>query len=524
MSSRSLARAGLVVGIAFLGSRLLGWVRLVVIGNVFGTDPDLAAYFTAFRIPDLIYQLVAAGAVASALIPVLSELLARGEPSRAWRVASSVANLLLLGLLVLSAVAFAWAPDLVPWMFPGQDAHATEVTVRMTRLMVLSPIFLALGSVASAVLNTRGRFGVAAMAPVVFNLAIIGCAIVLGPHLGIDALAVGVVLGSVLHLVIQLPLASRVASYSARIDLRDDATRKAIWLMVPRAIGLGVTQITFLVNTSLATTLGASAIIAYTVAFTILQIPLGVVGFPLGVVLLPSLSHAIAEGRLADFGVLLERSIRLVLWLTIVIAAVGIALVGPTVTILFGDSFPAATLAQTADTLAWFLLGVPAHSLNVVLARAFYSAQDTRTPVLVAIGSVAVNVVVSVLTVGPMGLSGLALGIALGGWFESIVLTAILWRRTGALPVRSIGLGGVISLMGALIAAIVAPLIDQQLVALLPGLGPRVRSLVELAVAGSAALAVYLLYSRLMRVPELPQSLRLARSALRRGGERGDVG
>jgi putative peptidoglycan lipid II flippase len=362
------------------------------------------------------------------------------------------------------------------------------------------------------------------MAPVVFNLAIIGCAILLGPHLGIDALAVGVVLGSVLHLVIQLPLASRVARYSARIDLRDDATRKAIWLMIPRAIGLGVTQITFLVNTSLATTLGASAIVAYTVAFTILQIPLGVVGFPLGVVLLPSLSHAIAEGRLADFGVLLERSIRLVLWLTIVIAAVGIALVGPTVTILFGDSFPPATLALTADTLAWFLLGVPAHSLNVVLARAFYSAQDTRTPVLVAIGSVVVNVVVSVLTVGSMGLSGLALGIALGGWFESIVLTAILWRRTGALPVRSIGLGGVISCMGALIAAIVALLIDQQLVAMLTGLGPRVRSFVELAVAGSAALAVYLLYSRLMRVPELPQSLRLARSALRRGGERGDVG
>ncbi len=518
MTSRALARAGLVVSAAFLGSRILGWVRLVVIGNVFGTDPDLAAYFTAFRIPDLIYQLVAAGAVASALIPVLSELLANGEPSRAWRVASSIANLLLIALLLLAAAAFLWAPQLVPWLFPGQDAHATEVTVRMTRLMVLSPIFLALGSVASAVLNTRGRFGVAAMAPVVFNLAIIGCALLLGPVMGIDALAVGVVLGSVLHLVIQLPLVSRVATYTPRIDLRDTSTRAALWLMLPRAIGLGVTQITFLVNTSLATTLGASAVIAYTVAFTILQIPLGLVGFPLGVVLLPSLSHAIAEGRMADFRVLLERSIRLVIWLTLVISTVGVVLVTPTVSLLFGDSFPAATLALTAEALAWFLLGVPAHSLNVILARAFYSAQDTRTPVLVAIGSVVVNVVVSLLTVGSMGLAGLALGIALGGWFESVVLTAILWHRVHGLPVRSIVRGGVISLVGALLAAATALLIDGALTDPLGGLGPRVRSLVELLVAGLGALAVYLLYSRLMRVPELPQSLRLARSALRGGG------
>jgi putative peptidoglycan lipid II flippase len=517
VTTRALARAGLIVSAAFLASRLLGWVRLVVIGNVYGDDVDLAAYFTAFRIPDLIYQLVAAGAIASALIPVLSALLSAGTPSRAWRVASTVANIILVALLVLSVGVVIWAPELVPWLFPGQDAHATEVTVRLTRIMVISPIFLAMGAVASAVLNTNGRFGVAALAPVMFNVAIIACALALGPSMGIDALAFGVVLGAILHFAIQVPLLRRVSSYHARIDLRDEAARQSLWLMVPRAIGLGVTQITFLVNTSLATTLGASAVVAYTVAFTILQIPLGLVGFPLGVVLLPSLSRAMAEGRMADFGELMERSLRLVLWLTLVMTTVGIVMARPTVDLLFGGSFPMETLAITATTLAWFLLGLPAHSMNVVLTRAFYSAQDTRTPVIVAIGSVVVNVVVSVATVGTMGLSGLALGIALGGWFEAVTLSLILWHRTHAVPLRPILVASISYLVGATIAAGVAYLLLDVVAGWLGDSSGRGAALVELALVGPVSLACYLLYSRLMRIPELSQSIRLVRSAIRRG-------
>ncbi len=325
------------------------------------------------------------------------------------------------------------------------------------------------------------------------------------------------VVGAFLHFAIQVPLTRRLFRYHARIDLRDEAARKAIWLMVPRAIGLGITQVTFLVNTSLATTLGSTAVVAYTVAFTILQIPLGLVGFPLGIVLLPSLSRAMAEGRMADFGQLIERSIRLVVWLTLVMSTVGIVLAVPTVNLLFGSSFPAPTLALTANTLAWFLLGLPAHSLNVVLTRAFYSGQDTRTPVSVAIGSVIVNVVVSVTTVGTMGLAGLALGIALGGWFETVVLALILWRRTHAVPLRPIVGAGAITLAGALVAAAIAWLTLQALVDRLGVSTSRLDALVELLVAGSISLAAYLLYSRLMRIPELSQSVRLVRSAIHRG-------
>jgi putative peptidoglycan lipid II flippase len=515
VTQRGLARAGLVVTIAFLGSRVLGWVRLVVIANLFGAQADLDAYFAAFRIPDLIFQLVAAGAIASALVPVLSSLLVAGQPSRAWRVTSTVINLMLIGLVVFSVFVAVFAPLLVPWLVPGFDAATTELTVKLTRMMLLSPIFLGLGAVASSVLNAENRFGAAAMAPIAYNLCIIALALLLAPYIGIDALAVGVVIGSFANLVVQMPSMRGRFHYSLGIDIRDSAARQALLLMVPRAIGLGVTQITFAVNTSLATGIGVGAVVAYNVAFTILQIPLGVVGFPLGVVLLPAMSRAHAAGDIAEYGRLVTQSMRLLLWLTMFVGVVGIALRYQTVVLLFGG-FDERALSLTARTLAFFYLGLPAHSLNVILTRAFYSAQDTRTPVIVAIGSVVVNVAVSIATVGTLGLSGLALGIAIGGWSETAVLAVILRRRTPQVALQPIASGGFVSFIGALMAALAAGAIATAMEPILH-VGPRGAALAELIVAGSAAAAIFLLYSRLVRIPELPSAFGLLRSALHRG-------
>ena len=518
-TTRALARAGLVVTSAFLASRLLGWLRVVVISQAFPDPSDLDPYLAAFRIPDLVYQLVAAGAVGSALVPVLTELFAGGQESRASRVASSVFNLMLVALAGVSIVMFIWAPEIVPIIVGGFDPVVTETTVHLTRLMLLSPIFLALGAIASAVLNTRGRFTVPALAPVVYNLAIIACTIVLGGAMGIDAVAIGVVVGSILHLGIQVPQFRRAIDFTPRIDLTDGAALQTLRLMIPRAIGLGVVQITVLVNTSLAAGLAAGSVTAYFLAFTILQIPLGVIGFPMGIVLLPSLSRAIATRRMDDFRVLVERSMRLLLWLTLFVVTTWIALRVPITEVLFGGGPSAEVLAWTATTLAWFLLGLPAHALNVVLTRAFYSDQDTRTPVILACLSVVVNVIISLATVSVLGLSGLALGVALGGWFETFGLALLLSRRTGAVATRAITAGALRSLGGALLAGVVA-LAGWAWVS--PIIGPTPGRLVMLIAGGTvglAALAVYLLYSRLMGIPELPQAMRLLRAASRRGGE-----
>jgi putative peptidoglycan lipid II flippase len=516
VTARTLARAGFVVTLAFLGSRVLGWFRLIVITNLFGAGPELDAYYAAFRIPDLVYQLAAAGALASALVPILSQLLHNGEHERAWRVTSSVINLMLIALLGGSLLMAVFAPVIVPLLTPGFDDVNTELTIQLTRIMLLSPVLLALGSVASSILNTEGRFASAAFAPMFYNGLIIICALALSPFIGIHAVAVGVVVGSFAHLMVQVPSLRRRFHYDLSLDVRDSATRQALLLMAPRAIGLGVNQVTFIVNTTLATGLGVGAVTAYNVAYNVLQIPIGVIGVPLGVILLPAMSRAVAASNLPEFGALLRHSLRMLAYVTFWLAAVGIVLRRQIVLLLFGRGFTQEAQAQTAEALLFFLLGLPANCMNVVLARAFYSEQDTRTPVVVALASVAVNVVVSVATVGTLGLAGLALGIALGGWFDTIVLSLLLWRRSHHLQMRTVLNGILIFTVGSAIAAAAALAVTRYGH---PVFGPhpaRPLLFVEMVVAALVAAFIYVVYSRILRVPELNRIVGLALAELRR--------
>jgi putative peptidoglycan lipid II flippase len=403
----------------------------------------------------------------------------------------------------------------MPILVPGFDAETTEMTVQLTRLMLLSPVFLAAGAIASAILNTEDRFGAAAMAPVAYNLCIIAFALLLAPVLGVYAAALGVVAGSVAHLLVQVPALRRVFRYSPRTDAADPAARQAFWLMLPRAIGLGANQITFLVNTALASTLVVGSVVSYNVAFNVLQIPLGVIGLPLGIVLLPTMSRALALGEEAEFGRTVVATLRLLLWATLLVTAVGVVARDQVVELLFGWGFEAEALTATAATLGVFLLGLPAHSLNVILARAFYSGKDTVTPVSVAIASVGINVVISLLSVDSLGLAGLALGIAIGAWFEAVTLTLLLARRHRSVAVSPILRGGFISLVGSVASAAVAAVV----LAAVPAFeGSVVIGLVvALTAASAAALLVYLAYSRIVKLPELPRTVGLVRSAIRPG-------
>ncbi|MBA2373586.1 MAG: murein biosynthesis integral membrane protein MurJ, partial [Chloroflexi bacterium] len=379
--NRALARAGLIVTFAFLVSRVLGYVRVAVIAGP-GLDGDLDAFFAAFRIPDLIFQLVAAGALGSALIPVVAGLIANGERDRAWRVVGTVLNLMLIGLAVLAIVLFIAAPPIVDAITSFDDPRRTELTVELTRIMLASAILLAVGSVATSVLNAEGRFAASALAPIVYNLGIIGGALFLRPSMGMAGLAVGVVAGSVAHLAIQLrPLARIGYRYRPRIDATDPDARTALALMAPRALGLGATQITFVAMTAFASGLAAGSVSAFNLALTLLQIPLGVIGVPLGIVILPALARELASGRTDEFLRLVSRALRLLLFVMLPIAIVGIVLRQEIVRLLFGHGgFSEGDVALTADAFAIFLLGLAAHSLIAVLARAFYAGQDTRTP------------------------------------------------------------------------------------------------------------------------------------------------
>ena len=500
----ALARAGFIVTGAFLLSRILGYVRYVAIAAAVPNAGHLDAFFAAFRIPDFLFQLVAAGALSSAMIPIIAGLLANDEEARAWRVVSSVTTLMLGTLAILAAVVLLLAPGLVATITPGFDAQELALTTELTRIMVLAPLFLAAGAVATSVLNARGRFGAAAMAPLAYNLGIIGGALFLVPVFGVAGLAIGVVLGAAGHLLVQVPTMRRIgARIRPRMDLGDPQARRTLVLMAPRALGLGATQIVFLVMTSLASALPTGSISIFNFAFAILQIPIGVIGVPLGVVLLPSLSRQAATGGMDAFRHLLVRGLSTLGYVMIAITGLGIALSHDVVQLLFGFVGVGQTaLDETGTTLAIFLVGLTAHSLIAVLARAFYALQDTATPVLAALIAVGVNIVVATVLVGPLGLDGLAVAIATAAWLETLALALLLKRRLPALALGHVTSVMIRTLIVAVVGGAVAWAVTRGLSTAF-GTDPGfVRLLVQMALATAAGGLVILAGSLALRIEE----------------------
>jgi putative peptidoglycan lipid II flippase len=524
-TARALARAGFTVAGTYLVARVLGYVQLLVMGTTFGASDDLDAFFTAFRIPDLIFQLVAAGAIASALVPMIAGLVAKDENARAWRIASTITNLMVIGLIAFAIVGFLAAPTLVQVIAPGFHDAKLARTIDLTRLMLLSPIFLGVSSVATAALNGTNRFGASALAPIIYNLAIIGAAVLLAPTFGVTALAIGVVAGALGHLLVQVPALVRTGfRYIPRIDLSDAQARRALVLIGPRVIGLGVTQITFVVMTALASNLGPGAVSAYTIAFALMQIPLGVIGTPLGIVIFPSMARELAIGRTSHYLEILGRSLRILAFVMIPISVLGMVLRAQVVELLIGyGKYSEAAERLTADTLLLFLIGLTAHSAIAVLARAFYARHDTRTPTVAAVLAVVVNCVLAIALVGPLGLPAIGLAIAIAAWSEALVL--LLWLRRREPEMDLAGLASVVlrCLVAAVVAAIVAYLVLQAIDGFfaddkLDVISEKVETL---AIAGLPTIAgglVYLGVAAVLRVREFDTLVSIVVDLVRRRG------
>jgi putative peptidoglycan lipid II flippase len=517
MRGQAIAFAGLVVVAGVVLSRVLGFVRVGVLNAEYGGgSTDLAAFTNAFRIPDTLFQLVAAGAVGSALVPVASELLARGEDERARRLVGTITNLMVLALLPLVIVAWILAPLLVPLIVnPGSSAAQQHLTAELTRWLLISPVLLGIGAVMTAGLNALGIFTPPAMAPNVYNIAIIVAAIVLTPFLGVYALVLGVIAGAAGHVATQLPSVARHSLYRPVLDLHDPAARQTLRLIAPRAFGLGVTQIVFFVCFSLISG-NTTDINIWNTAFVTLQIPVGLIGVPLGIVLLPPMSQAIARGATDHFSRLVDQSLRLLLFVVLPLTGVMFVLAGPGLTLLWGHgSYTPADVAYTTSVFMVFLFGLVAHVLIALLAPIFYAGKDTRTPVKAALLAVAVDIVGAALLFPFFHLQGLALAIGLGAWAEVAMLLYLIERQVG-FDLAPIGRGVAAFLPGAALAAGAALAGDRLFAALTHNSASLPALFLELALAGGAGLGAYVAWARLLRLTELTEAMGLAQTLTRR--------
>lgn len=515
LNSNQIARAVLVVLLGFLGSGVLGLVRTVLFGVTFGASAELDAYYAAQRLPELLYTLVAGGALGSSFIPVFARYLTKGDLPAAWRLASAVLTLATAAAGVLALALVILAPWFVPnVLVPGEAPELAALTTQMTQIMLITVVIFTASGLVMGILNAHQMFLLPSLALIGNNLGQIAGALValvamqvfhLPPTQAVFALAFGAVLGSFLHLGVQVPGLRRTgARLTARFAPRTEGAKEVLLLMLPRVLGLAMVQVNFTVNVILTSLMVAGSRTALSVAWMLLFFVLGVIAQSVGTAVFPTLSALAAAADMPAFKQRLAGAMRGVLFLAFPAMMAMIVLGEYAVRALFErGNWTAESTAGTAWALSFFALGVAGHSLLEVLARAFYALSDTWTPVAIGVLSILANIALSIVLMQAMGdpdslargpFAGLALANSLTTIVEALVLWALLRRRIGGGADATVLRGG----GAALLASIGMGAAMWGVAALLGAASPWLILIVATAAGG----AVYLGLALLFGVPE----------------------
>lgn len=435
-SQRSIAGAALVVAFFGVASRLLGVVRDRILAAQFGAGDVLDTYYAAFRLPDTLFELVVAGALGAAFIPIFSGLLAADERNRAWRVAHGVFIAVLGAIGIIAVVLWICAPLFVHAIVPGFDADKATATVQLTRIMLLSPIFLSVSAVLGGILVSFQRFVYNAAAPILYNIGIIIGAKVFVPVIGTPGLAWGVVLGAVLHASMHMIDAYRIGFRVSDIRLASmmhnrDVT-KTILLMVPRMFSSASNQLSLLLVTFFASTLAAGSITIFTFANNVQSVVLGLFGIPFALAAFPVLSGSFASGDSEGFNDVLSRTLRRILYYTVPLSAIFFVLREPIVRIVYGAGhFNLADTRTTYQVLGIMCVSLFAQSIVPLLARGFYAMYDTKTPFYIALVSQVINVVVIVVLIRHWQIYAIAFAFTIAAIVNAALLFGYLHRSIG---------------------------------------------------------------------------------------------
>lgn len=433
----NLLRALATVSSMTLLSRILGFVRDFFIARAFGAGAATDAFFVAFRLPNLLRRMFAEGAFSQAFVPILGEYRNRRGVDDTRALIDHVATLLALVVAVVTAIGIVAAPLIIYISAPGfaADADKFDLTVTLTRITFPYILFMSLVAMAGGVLNTFSRFAIPAFTPVLLNLSFIGMSLFAAPYFDppVLALAWAVFIGGALQLALQVPALMRIGMLPrVRLDLKDPGVRRIFKLMLPAILGVSVSQISLLINTIFASFLESGSVSWLYYADRLMEFPAGLLGVALGTILLPSLSRSHADGNGGEFSALLDWGLRLTLLLTLPAAlALGLLATPLIATLFHHGQFTAHDVLATREALLAYSVGLTGLILVKVLAPGFYSRQDIRTPVKIALGVLVLTQLMNLVFIGPLAHAGLALSIGLA----SLVNAGFLYRglrRIGA--------------------------------------------------------------------------------------------
>lgn len=515
-----IARAAGVVSGATLLSRVLGFLRDLIIARAFGAGTATDAFFAAFRLPNMLRELLGEGALSAAFIPVFTDSLSKRGREGAWRLAWTALILLAFLLVLVSVAGILLAPWLIRLIAPGFLAVPSKLDLASFLARVMFPyiLFVGIAALLMAILNAQGHFATPALSPTMLNIAMIGCALFLAPHLNppILALAIGVLIGGAGQLLIQMPAAWRLGMGEHRsIDLADPGIGRIARLMAPGVAGLAITQVNVFIGTFLASFLGEGGISVLYYAFRLIQFPIGIFGVAIATAAFPAMARQAARRSLGEVGATAAYSIRLVLFVTLPSMVALMVFRVPIVQLLFErGAFDRTITLATADVVFFYALGLGAYVSNRILVAAFYSIQDTTTPVKSGALAVLVNIACSLLLMRPLGVAGLALATALSSFVNLGLLMTALRRRLGRLGevpllpslLRLIGASVVMGLTGLALVHTRDPVT----------VAPAVRRAMVLVFELAGSLAAFLVVAACLRSEELSSMLEKVLSRRRR--------
>lgn len=448
-SNRQIARAAGVVMFALAVGMLIGLLRRVVIANAFGTNLEIEAFSTANRVSETLFSLVAGGALSSAFIPTFTTLLTKKDQPGAWKLASAVGNLMVLILTVLAALGAVFAPQIVRYLLaPGfaSDPHKLQLTVSLLRLMLPAAVIFGLSGLVMGILNSYQNFLIPALAPSMYSLGMIFGVLVLTPSMGIFGLAWGVLIGASFHLLLQVPSLVRLkGTYFATLGLDFAPVREVVRLMGPRLVGVAVVQINFWINVWLASFMIEGSVNGLVFAFALMLMPQSVMAQSIAIAAMPTFSAQVARNKLDEMRTSLAASLRGILLLTIP-ATLGMILLRKEIVILVYQrgEFSEFSTSLVSWALLWYAAGLVGHSVVEILSRAFYAMHDTKTPVLVGVLAMSLNIIFSFTfsmlfsRLGWLPLGGLALANSLATGLEMVGLIVLMRGRLNGLQGRSI--------------------------------------------------------------------------------------
>lgn len=498
-----MTAAAMIIAIASLVSNVVGVLRDHTLAATFGAGPSLDAYYAAFRVPDFIYNLVIVGSLSAGFIPVFAEYLETREKSEAWHLAEQVLSVVGATMVVLCLVLAVFAPVIVPMTVPGFSPDKLALTIRMARIMFLSPLFLGMSAVMGGILQATRRFMAFSIAPIIYNLGIIFGATILVPRMGVEGVAWGVVLGAFLHFIVQASVALRLGL--RRIpwpSLQTAGVRRILKLMLPRTAGLAVSQLNLVILLIFASALAEGSVAVFNLANNLQSFAVSVIGISYAVAAFPVLSKAAGRKDVKGFQSALLAAAQKITFFILPFTACFFLFRAQIVRLALGaGQFDWNDTVRTATVLGVFTISLLGQSLVALYARAFYAVQDTKRPLVIALVSESINLFFAYTLRGPMGIAGLVTAFTIATYVQ---LALLLWqlRRHHGLTGGKAYATTFFQAGAASVAFIAAGYPVRQLVGTIFPLTQYWQVVLQGGLAGIAGLAGFILVCWLLKAPE----------------------